>query len=105
MRNRADVRQLPEERVVVQYDFHGAAAVTFWLILKTEDVTLCLTDPGYEINVSVTADLAAFFKLYGGRISYHEALNDYDIQVEGIPSLIRAFPHWFGWNMVESLAS
>jgi len=98
MRNRVNVGQLPEYRVVVQFDFHGAETGTFWLILTTDDAALCLTDPGYEINVLVTADLAAFFKLSGGRISYQEALNDYDVSVEGIPSLIRAFPNWFGWD-------
>jgi hypothetical protein len=98
MRNWVIVEQLPANRVVVQYDFHGAAVRTFWLILTREDVTLCLTNPGYEINVLVTADVAAFFKLYVGRISYQEAFNDYEIRVEGIPSLIRAFPNWFGWS-------
>lgn len=105
MRNRVNVSQLPDDRVVVQFDFHGAATVTFWLILTTADVTLCLTDPGYEISVLVTADLAAFFKLWAGRISYQEALNEYNIRVEGIPSLIRAFPNWFGWSTVIPVES
>ncbi|MCI0398370.1 MAG: helix-turn-helix transcriptional regulator [Chloroflexi bacterium] len=98
MRNRVNVERLPEHRVVAQFDFHGAERVTFWLILATDDVTICLTDPGYEINVLVTADLAAFFKLWAGRISYQEALVNYKVSVEGIPSLIRAFPDWFGWR-------
>jgi DNA-binding HxlR family transcriptional regulator len=98
MRNQVNVKLLPEYRIVVQFDFQGAATVTFWLMLTTEDVTICLTDPGYGINVLVTADLAAFFKLWRGRISYLEALNDYEISVDGIPSLIRAFPNWFGWK-------
>jgi DNA-binding HxlR family transcriptional regulator len=100
MRKRADVAQLPEPRVVVQFDFHGAETVTFWLILTRVEVTLCLTDPGYWIDVLVTADLADFFKLYGGRINYQEALNDYDVKVEAIPKLLQTFPNWFGWRTV-----
>jgi len=99
MRKRVDVAQLPEHRVVVQFDFHGAEKMTFWLILTTADVSLCLTDPGYEINVLVTADLATFFKLCVERISYLEAINDYDVTVDGIPIMIRAFPHWFRWSV------
>jgi hypothetical protein len=98
MRNGVNRDQLPKSRVVVQYDFHGAETGTFWLILTIADITLCLTDPGYEIDVLVTADLAAFFKLWGRRISYQQALNDYEIRVEGIPGLTRAFPNWFGWT-------
>jgi DNA-binding HxlR family transcriptional regulator len=99
MRNRVRVDQLPEHRVVVQFDFYGAATVSFWLILTQSDVTICLTDPGYEVNVLVTADLATYFKLWAGRISYREALNDYGVRVEGIPRLVRAFPTWFAWSL------
>ncbi|MSP13813.1 MAG: transcriptional regulator [Chloroflexi bacterium] len=98
MRKRVNVDRLPEQRVVSQFDFHGAATVTFWLILAREDVTLCLTDPGYEINILITADLAAFFKLWAGRISYQEALINDAVSIDGIPSLVRAFPDWFGWS-------
>lgn len=101
MRSRVKVDQLPEFRVVVQYDFFGAMTVTFWLILTTEDVTLCLTHPGYEINLLITADLVATFKLWAGRINYQEALDDYLIKVDGLPSLVNAFPNWFGWEVVE----
>jgi DNA-binding HxlR family transcriptional regulator len=98
IRNRVNTDCLPEGRVVVQFDFRGAKTVTYWLVLAAEDVTLCLTDPGYEINVLVTADLAMFFKLWLGRISYGEAITDFDIKVEGIPQFVRAFPNWFAWS-------
>ncbi|MCL4249891.1 MAG: helix-turn-helix transcriptional regulator [Anaerolineae bacterium] len=98
MRNRVIADQLPEGRTVVEFRFHGAKTETYWLVLKPEDVTLCLTDPGYEINLLVTADLATFFKLWLGRISYTDALRDYDVDVEGSPRLVRAFPQWFAWS-------
>lgn len=98
MRNRAEVDRLPERRVVAQFDFSGAATVSFWLILSRDDVTLCLTDPGYEVNLLVTADLASFFKLWGGRMSYQEALSNGAVHIEGAPSLARTFPQWFGWS-------
>jgi DNA-binding HxlR family transcriptional regulator len=98
MRNRVNLDQLPEQRVVVQYDFRGQRFGTFWLVLMPTDVMLCLTDPGYEIDVWVTADLAAFFKLWLGRISYSQAIHDYGVTVEGLPRLVRAFPSWFSWS-------
>jgi DNA-binding HxlR family transcriptional regulator len=98
LHNRVDVAQLPERRVVAQFDFHGAATVSFWLVLTRADVTLCLTDPGYEVNLLVTADLATFYRLWGGRIGYYEALSIYGVSVEGLPGLTRVFPHWFGWG-------
>jgi hypothetical protein len=47
------------DRTAAHFDFHGAVPVTFWLILTKDDVSLCLTDPGFEINVLGTAELAA----------------------------------------------
>jgi DNA-binding HxlR family transcriptional regulator len=98
IQNRIRHNNLPSERVVVQFDFYGAETVTYWLLLLREDVTLCLTDPGYEINVLVTADLATFFKLWLGRISYDEALREDGLQVEGLPHFVRTFPNWFAWS-------
>jgi DNA-binding HxlR family transcriptional regulator len=100
LRSRADRAQLPDYRVVVEFDFKGSRPVSFWLVLTREDVSLCLTDPGYELNLLVTANLAVFFKLWAGRIGYQEALRSYDVRVEGVPALTRAFPNWFGWGAV-----
>ena len=99
MHDRVAVDQLPPGRTVIQFDFHGAAKDTYWLLLSADDVTLCQTDPGYEVNVWVNADLAAFFKLWLGRIDYHEALNSDSIQIDGLPRLVRAFPTWFTWSL------
>jgi DNA-binding HxlR family transcriptional regulator len=98
IQNRIHFDQLPPERVVVQFDFYGAETVTYWLLLSREDVTLCMTDPGYEINLLVTADLATFFKLWLGRIRYAEAIAGDEFRVEGMPQLVRAFPSWFMWS-------
>jgi DNA-binding HxlR family transcriptional regulator len=98
MRNRVNIDQLPSNRVVVQFDFYGAQNVTYWLILAAEDVTVCLTHPGYNIDVLVTSDLATCFKLWLGRINYNEAISDYGVRVEGMPRLVRAFPDWFLWS-------
>ncbi|HEY7019819.1 MAG TPA: helix-turn-helix domain-containing protein [Ktedonobacterales bacterium] len=98
LRSRAERDLLPAKRVVAQFDFHGAAEVSFWLILSKDDVTLCLTDPGYDVNLLVSADLATLFRVWGRRIDYREALARQGLSVAGVPSLVRAFPRWFGWD-------
>ena len=103
MRRRAEVDRLPQRRIVAQFDFHGfdhhgTAEVSFWLILTRGDVTLCLMDPGYEVQVLVRADLATFYKVWGGRTTYRDALASGRVLVDGQPRFVRAFPHWFGWG-------
>lgn len=99
LHKRVEVARLPNRRVVAQFDFSGAADVSFWLLLSQQEVTLCLTDPGFEVNLLVTADLATFYRLWGGRIRYVEALEKYGVTVEGVPSLARALPRWLGWDV------
>ena len=73
------------------------------LVLTSSDVTLCLTDPGFGVDVLVTANLMAFYKLWWGRINYQQAIHDYGVTVEGMPNLVRAFPDWFAWSAAHGL--
>jgi len=103
LRKRVEVDRLPDGRLVAQFDFHGrdgqnSTSVSFWLVLTRADVTLCLTDPGYEIRVRITADLATLYRVWGERISYREALASGRVRVDGSRTLARAFPLWFGWG-------
>jgi DNA-binding HxlR family transcriptional regulator len=100
LRKQVKCERLPKQRVVVQFDFCSPHKVTFWLILTTGDVTICLTEPDYEIHLFVTAELAALYKVWAGRTSYPEVLSTDSVRIDGIPSLIRAFPAWFGWGTV-----
>lgn len=101
MHKEVKIDRLPPERVVIQFEFYGAERSSYWLVLNPDDVTLCLTDPGFGINVMVTADLVAFFKMWAQHISYQDVIESGQIEVEGAPHLIRAFPEWFAWGDVE----
>lgn len=89
---------LPSKRVVVQFNFYGAERASYWLVLNPQEVNLCLTDPGFETNLLVRADLATFFKVWAGRMDYREALEEEKVRIDGLPSLARAFPDWFKWS-------
>jgi hypothetical protein len=99
MRNRVRQDQLPQDRVVIQFDFDHDRKETYWLILTKEDVSVCLTYPGFETDVLVTAELRVFFQLWLGRISYREAVETYGVRVEANSTLERAFPTWFAWSL------
>ncbi|HEY7022048.1 MAG TPA: helix-turn-helix domain-containing protein [Ktedonobacterales bacterium] len=98
MRERVNTALLPEGRTVIQFDFTGATTATYWLLLTREDVNVCMTDPGYGIDVLVTADLATSFRLWLGRIDYAGAIARGGVRLEGAPRLVRAFPNWFAWS-------
>lgn len=95
MRGRVCIARLPDQRVVIQFDFHGARSETYWLVLTRADQSICLTHPGFEIDVLVKADLAACFEIWLGRVRIEDALYDGRMVIDAVPVLMKAFPHWF----------
>lgn len=99
MRQRVRTDRIPSQRIVIQFDFHHNKLETYWLVLDPEDVSVCLTHPGYETDVLVSAQLADYFQVWLGRLSYDEATASGTIRVESIPKYERAFPSWFAWSL------
>lgn len=98
MRGRVCVEQLPPQRVVVQFDFKGAVEESYWLVLTREDVSVCLTHPGFDLDVLVTADLATFFQIWLGKTDFTGALEARLVEIDAIPALANAFPNWFAYS-------
>jgi DNA-binding HxlR family transcriptional regulator len=99
VRRRVDVRRLPARRVVVRFDFRAVPPRlrgfrTCWLVLERKGVDLCLKDPGFDIDVVVTADAATIARVWMGAVSFPEALRSGGLRVEGARDLVRAFPSW-----------
>jgi DNA-binding HxlR family transcriptional regulator len=98
IRRRLAIDQLPERRIVVRFEFRrvpaGRGPATFWLVLSRQEVDVCDKDPGYGIDLVVTADLAAFTRIWLGDISFEAALRSRHVRVEGPRDLVRAFPGW-----------
>jgi DNA-binding HxlR family transcriptional regulator len=98
MRDRVYTERLPSRRIVVEFDFRSEQPCTYWLLLEGGAVEVCLTHPGFEIDVLVTADLAAFYQVWLGRLTFAEAVCNGHVEVDAVPALIRAFPRWFAWS-------
>lgn len=98
IKHRINVDVITQTRTVIQFDFHGVKNDTFWLVVSPNDVSICLTYPGFEIDVFVRSDLSIFFQLWLGRLSYQEATLEHGVEVDGAQSLIRNFADWFAWS-------
>ena len=95
MRGRVHHERLPNRRTVIEFNFRETRPDRYWLVLDPADVTVCVKHPGFEIDVVVTAELAAFYQVWFGRITFVDAFREQRIEVDAMPSLIRAFPKWF----------
>ncbi len=101
MRGRVRQDKLPEQQVVVRFDFQGPKNETFWLLLKREDVSICLTDPGFDLDLLVKADLSAFFQIWLGQLTFAEAQQANLVEVDGIPALAEALPNWLAYSLAS----
>jgi DNA-binding HxlR family transcriptional regulator len=99
IRRRTALERLPPRRVVVQFEFRGVPAgrsmlKKCWLVLERSGSDVCLSDPGFEVDVCVDADLAAMAKVWLGDLPFAEAVRQKKIRLSGASALVRAFPDW-----------
>ena len=38
----------------------------FWIVIEFGDPSVCLTDPGFDVDVTITADLGSLFQVWLG---------------------------------------
>jgi len=99
MRRRIAVERLPEKRVVVRLDFRGVPAThkaprTYWLVMERPEVDLCIIEPGFDVDLFVDADLAAFSRVWLGEIPIRQAIREGDVNLAGDRQVVRDFPSW-----------
>ncbi|MFP3944987.1 MAG: winged helix-turn-helix transcriptional regulator [Alphaproteobacteria bacterium] len=96
MRRRLVPRYLPGRRAVVEFNFTGARRGRYWLVVEEDgEASVCLHDPRFQIDVLVTADIAAFYEVWLGRMPMRRARDAGLITIEGSPAMEHSFPRWF----------
>ena len=98
MQNRLNLETLPPGRVTIAFDFRKGRKYRFWFVIGDGEASVCLTDPGYEIGLTVNADLSAFYQVWLGKMPLRRAVKAGLITLEGKPAFERAFPKWFLWS-------
>ncbi len=99
IKDRVSTDRLPSVRITVEFDFRLRERELYWLVMRSEDVSLCVQHPGYDVDVVVDADLATFYKVWMGRMDYADAVSTRLLQLDALPELVRDFPNWFKWSL------
>jgi DNA-binding HxlR family transcriptional regulator len=97
MRRHINHPSLPTGRTVVHFRFPDVPnnVRNWWLVLSADDADVCDVDPGYEVSVSVTANLRSMIQVWRGDLGWADALRAGAIELLGPPSLRRSLPRWF----------
>ncbi|HEX9766870.1 MAG TPA: helix-turn-helix domain-containing protein [Nitriliruptorales bacterium] len=92
---------LPVGRTVVQFVFPEVepGLRDWWLVLTADEADVCDVDPGYDVDVTVNADLRALTAVWMGDLGWPDVLRDGRVSIDGSETLRRAFPTWLKLSM------
>lgn len=90
--------RLPDRQVVVRFDFPGVAGPRrrWWLLVGPEGGDLCMTDPGFEVDLSVEAELRELTRFWLGQLDWRAMLSAGALRMEGPRGLQTALAGWLG---------
>ncbi|HEX3423766.1 MAG TPA: helix-turn-helix domain-containing protein [Sphingomicrobium sp.] len=97
MRRKIDPQPLPTRRVVVQFIYPELPPKErhYWLIVSPSMGTdLCSLDPGFDVDLYVTADLKAMTSAWMGMSKMSDEIEGGRIALTGDPDLIRTLSKW-----------
>lgn len=87
---------LPKDRFVVRFEFRGARPPRTWLLVEAGVPSVCVDDPGFEVDLIVTSDVRTLHLVFAGRVSVSSALRDGSLGLDGAGAQRRAFQQWLG---------
>jgi DNA-binding HxlR family transcriptional regulator len=88
MRRQIDPAEIPAQGFVIRFDFRGIPKTNrslryWWLVLRPEDIEVCLKAPSRNVDVVIGADLAAFTRVWLGYAGLAAALESGKISLQG----------------------
>ena len=96
LRRNLALDKLPDENTMVMFWFRDMPAKRsrFWLRIERPLVDLCLTNPGFEVQLTVETKLRTMVEVWMGDRDVREAVRQGEIELKGAPPLTRTFPRW-----------
>lgn len=95
MRRRVDTSALPPQPVVVRIELADLRrAPPRFLLLRREEVSLCVENPGFPEELRLSADRRTLIGWWRGDLTLAAARRA-GLALDGPSSLVRAFPSWF----------
>jgi len=91
MHTRIDTSTLPDRRTVLHLRFSDDKRL-FWLVIEAGTPSVCLVDPGFDVDVTISSDLQSLYQVWLGRLPIKEATRSGQICFDGPASLTRRMP-------------
>jgi hypothetical protein len=98
MRRTVRPEAFPPGQNTVQLELAGVPAGkrNWWLVCNAQEVDLCATDPGFEVDLFVTTDLKTATRIWMGDLAVKAAMSMGSLKLNGSRDLQRHFEAWLG---------
>jgi DNA-binding HxlR family transcriptional regulator len=97
MRRNLDPSPLPRQQVTLKFRYHDLPQDRrdWWLVVDPAgEVDLCLTDPGFDVDLFVTTDLRTMTAVWMGLTTVRASKDKFDL--DGRRDVARAMQQWLG---------
>lgn len=102
---RMNLSHMPTSRTVMRFEFTDQPKQKRyrWIVGNSAGVELCITDPGFDIDLFVTTDSRTMTWVWYGDIPLNQALVAGTISLDGPRNLREAFPAWLMLNLLADV--
>lgn len=107
MRRTVDPSVFPTRRIVVQFEYPDAikGERDWWLVSENSEIDLCLTNPGYDIDIVIKCSLKTMTEIWICQMSFREAVKKGEIKVQGDLKLTGKLQDWLRSSPLAKLGS
>jgi DNA-binding HxlR family transcriptional regulator len=104
MRRNLDPKPLPPRRCTIQFLYPELpeARRHWWLVVDGGGVDLCGVDPGFEVDLLVTASLRSMTAIWMGLAKMGQEVAAGRVQIDGDPAVARSMEQWLGLSVFAS---
>jgi DNA-binding HxlR family transcriptional regulator len=99
MRRWLDPKPLPKRRCTISYHFPEVTKghKTYWLVVEPDGkVDLCGEDPGFDIDLYITASLRSMTAIWMGLATVKEEIAKGNLTIDGSPAIAQTMQDWLG---------
>ena len=91
MHTRVDTSEFPGRRHVIHVRFTDDARM-FWIVVEEGEPSVCVVDPGYEVDVTMTSSVRTMYRVWLGSLPLTDAVRSGELTIDGPRALVRRMP-------------
>ncbi|QGG41880.1 winged helix-turn-helix transcriptional regulator [Aeromicrobium yanjiei] len=92
-----------QRRTVLHVVLSEGRRTRFWFVVDRGDVSLCFTDPGYDVDVLVEAPLGVLYQVWEGLLDLRTAARDGLVRLSGRRDVLLVLPEALLFSPVAPL--